>query len=81
MIAAMILPHKYAFMLKNSSSKSEHIILIFELLDNKLCDLFGEECIRSKIIVFDNASINISDRTLPYLKYKKLSVLILSSYT
>ena len=77
MIAAMILPHKYAFMLKNGSSKSEHIIFFFELLDSKLCDWFGEEYIRSTIIVFDNASIHMSDRTRSYLKYKKLSVLTL----
>ena len=81
MIAAMILPHKYAFMLKNGSSKSEHIIFFFELLDSKLCDWFGEEYIRSTIIVFDNASIHMSDRTRSYLKYKKLSVLTLPPYT
>ena len=81
MIAAMILPHKYAFMLKNGSSKSEHIIFFFELLDSKLCDWFGEEYIRSTIIVFDNASIHMNDSARSYLKYKKLSVLTLPPYT
>ena len=81
MIAIMILPHKYAFRIKNGSTKSEHIIFIFELLDIKLWDWFGEEYIRSTIIVFDNASIHISDRTQSYLKYKKFSVFTLPPYT
>ena len=42
MIAAMILLHKYSFMLKNGSTKSEHIIFSFELLHNKLWDWFGD---------------------------------------
>ena len=81
MIATMILLHKYAVMLKIGSSKSEHIILFFELLESKLCDWFGKECIRSTIIVFDKASIHLSDRTQSYLTYKKLSVLTLPPYT
>ena len=36
MIAVMILPHKYAFMLKTGSTKSEHMIFFFELLHAKL---------------------------------------------
>ena len=41
MIAAIILPHKYAFMLKTGSIKSEHMIFFFELLHAKLWDWFG----------------------------------------
>ena len=41
MIAAMILPHKYAFMLKTGTTKSEHMIFFFELLHSKLSDWFG----------------------------------------
>ena len=81
MIAAMILPHKYSFMLKNGSTKSEHIIFFFEQLHNKLWDWFGDEYIKSTIIVFDNASIHISNCTKTYLKYKMLSVLTLPPYT
>ena len=81
MIAAMILPHKYAFMLKNGPTKSEHMIFFFELLHHKLWDWFGEEYVSSTIIVFDNASIHVSDRTKSYLIHKKLSVLTLPPYT
>ena len=81
MIAAMILPHKYAFMLKSGSTKSEHMIFFFEILHEKLCDWFGENYISSTIIVFDNASVHISDVWKTYFKYKKLSVLTLPPYT
>ena len=81
MIAAMILPHKYAFMLKTGSTKSEHMIFFFELLHAKLWDWFGEEYIKSTVIVFDNASVHVSDRCKSYLKWKKLSVLTLPPYT
>ena len=81
LIAAMILSHKYAFMLKSGPTKSEHIIFFFELLHLKLCDWFGEEYINSTIVVFDNASVHVSERCKAYLKWKKLSVLTLPSYT
>ena len=81
MIAAMILPHKYAFMLKSGSTKSEHMIFFFEILHEKLCDWFGENYISSTIIVFDNASVHISDVWKTYFKYTKLSVLTLPPYT
>ena len=81
MIAAMILPHKYAFMLKTGSTKSEHIISFFELLHEKLCDWFGETYINSTIIVLDNASVHVSDICKSYYKYKNLSVLTLPPYT
>ena len=81
MIAAMILPHKYTFMLKTGATKSEHIIFFFELLHSKLCDWFGEEYINSTIIVFDNASVQVSDKWKSYLKWKKFSVLTLPPYT
>ena len=81
MIAAMILPHKYAFMLKTGATKSEHMIFFFELLHSKLSDWFGEDYINSTIIVFDNASVHVSDRWKSYLKWKKLSVLTLPPYT
>ena len=68
-------------MLKNGSTKSEHIIFFFEQLHNKLWDWFGDEYIKSTIIVFDNASIHISNCTKTYLKYKMLSVLTLPPYT
>ena len=62
MIAAMILLHKYAFMLKIGATKSEHMIFFFELLHSKLSDWFGENYINSTVIIFDNASVHISDR-------------------
>ena len=80
-IAAMILPHKYAFMLKTGATKSEHMIFFFELLHSKLSDWFGEDYINSTVIVFDNASVHVSDRWKSYLKWKKLSVLTLPPYT
>lgn len=58
----MIMPHKYAFMLKTGSTKSEHIISFFELLHLKLCDWFGDKYIESTIIVFDNAAVHVSDK-------------------
>ena len=81
MIAAMILPHKYAFMLKTGATKSEHIITFFELLHSKLWDFFGEEYIKSTIIIFDNASVHVSDSCRAYFKWKMLSVLTLPPYT
>ena len=81
MIAAMILPHKYAFMLKTGSTKSEYMILFFDLFHAKLWDWFGEEYIKSTVIVFDNASVHVSDRCKSYLKWKKLSVFTLPPYT
>ena len=45
MIAAMILPHKYSFMLKTGATKSEHMITFYELLHSKLWDYFREEYI------------------------------------
>ena len=77
----MILPHKYAFMLKTGATKSEHMIFFFELLHTKLCDWFSEEYIKSTIFVFDNASVHLSDRCKSYFKWKKLSVLTLPPYT
>ena len=68
-------------MLKSGPTKSEHIIFFFELLHLKLCDWFGEEYINSTIVVFDNASVHVSERCKAYLKWKKLSVLTLPSYT
>ena len=62
MISAMILPHKYAFMLKTGATKSEHMIFFFELLHSKLSDWFGEDYINSTVIVLDNASVHVSDR-------------------
>ena len=81
MVAAMILPHKYAFMLKTGATKSEHMIFFFELLHSKLCDWFGDEYINSTVIVLDNASVHVSDRWKAYLRWKKLSVLTLPPYT
>ena len=81
MVAAMILPHKYAFMLKTGATKSEHMIFFFELLHSKLCDWFGEEYINSTVFVLDNASVHVSDRWKAYLRWKKLSVLTLPPYT
>ena len=81
MVAAMILPHKYAFMLKTGATKSEHMIFFFELLHSKLCDWFGEEYISSTVVVLDNASVHVSDRWKAYLKWKRLSVLALPPYT
>ena len=77
----MILPHKYAFMLKTGATKSEHIIFFFELLHSKLCDWSREEYINSTIIIFDNASVHVSEKWKSYLKWKKFSVLTLPPYT
>ena len=81
MIAAMILPHKYAFMLKNGTTKSEHMLFFFELLHAKLCDWFGPEYVSSTVIVFDNASVHVSSQCQQYFKFKKLSVLTVPPYT
>ena len=81
MIAAMILPHKYAFMLKTGATKSDRMVSFFELLHDKLCDWFGEEYIKSTVIVLDNASVHVSDRCRADFKWKMLSVLTLPSYT
>ena len=53
----------------------------FEFLYAKLCDCFGEVYIKSTIIVFDNASVHVSDRCRAYFKWKMLSVLTLPPYT
>ena len=80
-VAAMILPHKYAFMLKTGSTKSEHIIFFFELLHAKLCDWFGKEYLGSTIVVLDNASVHLSSNCRSYFSSKGLSVLTLPPYT
>ena len=49
-------------MLKTDTTKSEHMILFFELLHSKFSDWFGEDYISSTVIVFDNASVHVSDR-------------------
>ena len=49
-------------MLKIGATKSEYMIFFFELLRSKLSDWFGEDYINSTVIVFDNASVHISDR-------------------
>ena len=81
MIAAMILPHKYALMLRTGVTKSDHMVSSFELLLDKLCDWFGEEYIKSTVIVLDNASVHVSDRFRAYFKWKMFSVLTLPPYT
>ena len=75
MIAAMILPHKYAFMLKTGATISDYMVSFFELLHDKLCDWFGEEYLKSTVIVLDNASLHVSDRCKAYFKWKMLSYL------
>ena len=42
---------------------------------------FGEEYINSTIVVFENASVHVSEGCKAYLKLKKFSVLTLPSYT
>ena len=64
----MILLHKYAFMLKTDSTKSDHMKSFFELLHDKFCDLFDEEYIKSTIIVLNNTFVHMSDRCKIYFK-------------
>ena len=68
-------------MLESVPTKSEHIIFFFELLHSKLCDWLGEEYINFTIVVFNNASVHVSERCKAYLKWKKRSVLTFPSYT
>ena len=81
MIAALISPNKYEIMLKTGSTTSHHIIFFFELLNQKLCDLYGNDYISSTVIVLDNASIHLSESWSSYFKFKKLSILTLPPYS
>ena len=80
-IAAHIFKGKYAFMLKQGSTRSEHVIRFFELLDVRMKDLFTDEYRKNTIFVMDNARVHTSSLVQRYLRQKDFAVLMLPAYS
>jgi transposase len=68
-------------MLKKGSTKARQVIRFFELLHNRLEDLFGIEYIKHTVFVMDNAKVHTAKLAKKYFELKQLSILTLPPYT
>jgi hypothetical protein len=68
-------------MLKQGGTKVEHFIRFLELLDQKLCDFFGNYYYKHTIFILDNAIIHCNTAAKRYYHKKKLRVMSLPQYS
>jgi putative transposase len=81
LIGAMIDKRKYAFMLKKGATKTNHMILFFEMLHEKLSEYFGVDYYKHTIFILDNARVHSNKKIKSYYNAKKLTLIGLPPYS
>lgn len=81
LIAAYITKQKVWFMVKKGSTKTYHIKRFFNLLDDKLTQLYTSEYKFYTIFIMDNAKVHVSKAARRFFKESELTVITLPPYT
>ena len=80
-IAAYIFKGKYGFMLKKGSTRAEHVIRFFELLDKRMNELFTSTYRKNTIFVMDNARVHTCTAVRRFIRQGGFAVLMLPAYS